>query len=145
MFVMDIIGGAVRLGLFILWMFVLLNFVQGLTLKKRLIASSKKAYAKDDYSRRNVRLSLYEDRLVETTCNSNVILFDEIELTFEDETIFAVYSKKKRTFIIPKCEETKEILSELSVFKPTSVESLDTSKQIDLMEEAMSEPNEPKK
>ncbi|GHU86140.1 hypothetical protein FACS1894198_5400 [Clostridia bacterium] len=144
-FVINIKKKSVTLGLFILWMFVLLNFVQGMSLKKRLIASSKKAYDKDDYSRYNVKLDLCEDRLVETTFNSNTILFGDIELTFEDETIFAVYSKKKRTFIIPKCEKTKKILNKLNMFKPTAVESLDTSKQIDLMKEATSESNEPKK
>ncbi|MDR2817136.1 MAG: hypothetical protein LBB04_00190 [Oscillospiraceae bacterium] len=133
MFVMGIKSKAVALVLIILWSLVLLSFVQGLTLKKQLVASAKKGYSKDNYSRYSVELEFYEDRLVEIAPDPNVILFDDVELVFEDETIFAIYSKKKRTFIIPKCEETKKILEKLTTLKAATGASLVNPQQVGLI------------
>lgn len=97
--------------LLIIWVFELANFIYVSFLFNVLLTKkAEKMYLNDEYFEHKVKLEIFEDKLLETVINTNSTSFSEITSTYSSEEVYAFITNKKRTFIIPRKEETKKAI-----------------------------------
>ena len=101
--------------LLIIWCVVFLDFIYIHFIFKSLLKfNSKKMYYTDEYSTNEVELKVFEDGLEEIVTESNSTKFQDIAEVYSNKDIYAVFSKQKRTFIIPQNAQTQPIIEFLN-------------------------------
>ena len=86
--------------------FIYIRFI----FKSLLKLSSKRMYYNDEYSTNEVQLKIFEDGLEEIVTESNSTKFQDVAEVYFNKEIYAVFSKQKRTFIIPQNANTQSII-----------------------------------
>lgn len=111
----DINSNNILAILLTIWCVVFLDFIYIHFIFKSLLKfRSKKMYCTDEYSTNEVELKIFEDGLEEIVTESNSTKFQDIAEVYSNKDIYAVFSKQKRTFIIPQNAQTQPIIEFLN-------------------------------
>lgn len=104
-------GNNILAILITIWCVVFLGFIYIRFIFKSLLKlSSKRMYYNDEYSTNEVELKIFEDGLEEIVTESNSTKFQDVAEVYFNKDIYAVFSKQKRTFIIPQNANTQSII-----------------------------------